>query len=227
SALITDGAMNGTRRNSLTNPEPMKPGEVYELKIPMAPTGWVIPAGHRLRLAISSADFPNLWPTPYRATNRVYRGAAAHLSRVVLPVVAKSTVAPPEFLPPPELRRLVTSSGGLPPIQQVLYDQITNVATVLNRSGGGTTVLDEQLGSVTGQSEFRCSASADNPAQASIVGKHKIAFRREDGDIEVTAESTIRSTETHFHVTINIHVTRNGLTFFQKQWLLTEPRRLL
>ena len=68
---------------------------------------------------------------------------------------------------------------------------------------------------------------ADNPAQASIVGKHKIAFRREDGDIEVTAESTIRSTETHFHVTINIHVTRNGLTFFQKQWLHTEPRQLL
>ena len=90
SALITDGALNGTRRSSLTNPEPMQPGEIYELKIPMAPTGWVIPAGHRLRLAISSADFPNLWPTPYRATNRVYRGGA-HLSRVVLPVVPKST----------------------------------------------------------------------------------------------------------------------------------------
>ena len=121
----------------------------------------------------------------------------------------------------------MTASGGLPPIQQVLYDQITNAVTVLNRTGGGTTVLDEQLGSVTGQSNFRCSASADNPAQASIVGQHKIAFRREDGDIEVTADSTIRSTETHFHVTININVTRNGLTFFQKQWLLTEPRRLL
>ncbi len=210
----------------MTNPEPMQPGEIYELKIPMAPTGWVIPAGHRLRLAISSADFPNLWPTPYRARNRVYRGGA-HLSRVVLPVVAKSTVAPPEFLPPPNLHRLVTSSGGLPPLQQVLYDQITNAATVLNRTGGGTTVLDEQLGSVTGQSEFRCSASADNPAQASIVGTHKIGFRREDGIIEVTAESTIRSTETEFHIAINLHVTRNGLPFFQKQWLRTEPRRLL
>jgi hypothetical protein len=49
----------------------------------------------------------------------------------------------------------------------------------------------------------------------------------EDGIIEVTAESTIRSTETDFHVTVNLHVTRNGLPFFQKQWLLTEPRRLL
>ena len=98
---------------------------------------------------------------------------------------------------------------------------------MLNRTGGGTTVLDEQFGSVTGQSEFRCSASADNPAQASIVGTHKIGFRREDGVIEVTAESTIRSTETDFHISVNIHVTRNGLPFFQKQWLLTEPRRLL
>ena len=44
SALITDGALNGTRRKSLTNPEPMQPGEIYELKIPMAPTGLGYPS---------------------------------------------------------------------------------------------------------------------------------------------------------------------------------------
>jgi uncharacterized protein len=224
STLITDGALNGTRRRSLTNPEPMQPGEIYELKVPMAPTGWIIRPGHRLRLAISSADFPNLWPTPYRAMNRVHRGGA-YPSRIVLPVVPKSSLAPPEFLPPPSLRSVVTSSGA-PPTQQVVYDQITGAATVVFRSGG-TTVLDGRLGTVLSEGEFRCSASSDDPAQASIVGTHKLGFRREDGLIEVTAESAIRSTETDFHVSINLHVTRNGLTFFQKQWLFTEPRRLL
>jgi hypothetical protein len=67
----------------------------------------------------------------------------------------------------------------------------------------------------------------DDPAHASIVGSHKIAFKREDETIEVTAESSIRSTQTDFHITINLHVTRNGLPFFQKRWLVTEPRRLL
>src|SRR5262245_46833563 len=74
SALIVDGSLNGTRRESLMDPKPMKPGEVYELSIPMNPTGWVIEPGHRLRLAISGSDFPNLWPTPEKARNRVYRG---------------------------------------------------------------------------------------------------------------------------------------------------------
>src|SRR5262249_3842908 len=60
-ALIVDGSLNGTRRESLTDPKPMTPGEVYELNIPMNPTGWVIRPGHRLRLAVSSSDFPNLW----------------------------------------------------------------------------------------------------------------------------------------------------------------------
>ncbi len=88
-------------------------------------------------------------------------------------------------------------------------------------------MLDEQLGSVISESEFRCSASADNPAHASIVGIHKIAFRREDGIIEVTAESAIRATGNEFHISINLHVTRNGVLFFQKHWLRTEPRLLL
>ncbi len=33
----------------------------------MLPTGWVIKPGHRLRLAISGSDFPNLWPAPEKA----------------------------------------------------------------------------------------------------------------------------------------------------------------
>jgi putative CocE/NonD family hydrolase len=225
SARITDGALNGTRRSSLTNPEPMAPGEVYELKIPMAPSGWTIPKGHRLRLSISGADFPNLWPTPYKATNRIYRGGS-HRSRVVLPVMAAPTLAPPEFLQPPNNMRHLVTSSGYPTSQEVTHDQLKNTDTVFFRSGG-ETVLDENLGTVISDHSFHCSASVDDPAHASIVGFHKFAFKREDETIEVIAESSIRSTETDFHITINLHVTRNGLQFFQKRWLVTEPRRLL
>jgi hypothetical protein len=59
------------------------------------------------------------------------------------------------------------------------------------------------------------------------VGTHKLGFRREDGTIEVVGESSIRSTETDFHVIVNLSVTRNGRPFFQRQWMITEPRRLL
>ena len=45
SVLIVDGSLNATRRDSLTDPEPLEPGEVYELEIPMEPTGWVSSSG--------------------------------------------------------------------------------------------------------------------------------------------------------------------------------------
>jgi hypothetical protein len=76
-------------------------------------------------------------------------------------------------------------------------------------------------------SNFRCTASAKDPAQASIVGTHSYTVEREDGTFEVTAESTIRATATHFHITIDLNVLRNGKPFFSKKWLVTEPRRLL
>jgi hypothetical protein len=224
SALIVDGSLNGTRRQSLTDPSPMKPGEVYELNVPLWPTGWLIKPGHRLRVAISGADFPNLWPTPLAARNRVYRGKN-HPSRVVLPVAPESKLAPPEFLPPPRLFQLVTSYSS-EPTQQVTYDQI---AGTVNMSGhlGSRTVLDGNLGAIVSERDFHASVSVRDPSHSSIVGMHKIAMHREDGIIEVAAESSIRATKTHFHVIVNLNVTRNGVGFFQKQWTATEPRRLL
>jgi len=224
SALITEGALNGTRRTSLTDPSPMAPGEVYELSIPMAPTGWVIPKGHRLRLAVPGADFPNLWPTPERAVNRIYRNGA-RLSRVVLPVVGESSLPPPEFLPPPPMFSVVRGSGP-PSTQQVIHDQISGTVTVTMRSSGETQ-LDEGLGAIASESEFRCTASSKDPAKASIVGLHKFGVKREDGIIEVAGESSIRATATDFHIVVNLRVMKNGLLFFQKQWTATEPRRLL
>ena len=86
SALVTTGVLNGTRRASLTQPEPMDPEQIYELDIELDCTAWRFAPGHRIRLAVSSADFPNLWPTPFPGTNRVYRGAGTP-SRLLLPVV--------------------------------------------------------------------------------------------------------------------------------------------
>ncbi len=224
SALIVDGSLNGTRRKSYTDPSPLTPGEIYELNIPMWPTGWVIKPGHRLRLAISSSDFPNLWPTPESARNRIYRGGS-YPSRVILPVVPESKLPPPQFLPPPQIPPFL-KSGGPPPTQQVFYDQISGTVTVVGHSSG-TTVLDENLGSILSEDDFRCSASSRNPGQASITGRHILAVRREDGVIEVSAESAIRATATAFHILINLNITRNGRPFFHKEWTATEPRRLL
>jgi hypothetical protein len=224
SALIVDGSLNGTRRESLTDPRAMKPDEVYELKVPMNPTGWVLKKGHRLRLAVSGADFPNLWPTPQKAKNRVYRDGTRQ-SLVALPVVPASDQKPPKFLPPPSLKRIVQSSSEAPQ-QQVLTDQVTGTVTVINRTAGTMTLPDDR-GLLTQEHRFRCTASSRDPARASIVGTHTYVLKREDGTFEVIAESTTRATATAFHLTVNLTVKRNGKLFFHKNWMASEPRKLL
>ena len=228
SALIVDGSLNGTRRGvlaeALKKPKPMVPGEVYELDIPMFPTGWVVKKGHRLRLAVSGADFPNLWPTPYEATNRVYHGGQ-YASRIVLPVVPESKLSPPQFLPAPHLETVVKSYGEAPS-QQTIVDQIKGTVTVTNKTAG-TVVLEDNLGSLYRNRQFRCTADRNRPDRASIVGTHRYVLTRDGDKIEVVAESSIRATRDAFHLLIDLNVTKNGRPFFQKQWTVSEPRQLM
>jgi uncharacterized protein len=224
SALITDGSLNGTRRDSLEEPKDMTRGEVYELKVPMQPTGWVLKPGHRLRVSISGSDFPNLWPTPEPAQNKIHYGGK-HVSRVTLPVADPSKWPIPKFNPPPQLKKFGTSFGE-PPTQKIEIDQITGDVSVLNRRAG-KTALDDGHGTLSSESSFRCTASKVDPARASIVGTHRFTVERPDGKYDVVGVSSIRATKDAFHIVIDLTVHRDGRVFFQKQWIESEPRNKL
>jgi putative CocE/NonD family hydrolase len=55
---LTDGIMRGRYRNSQERPELMNPGGIYKLTIDLGATSNVFLAGHRLRLEVSSSNFP-------------------------------------------------------------------------------------------------------------------------------------------------------------------------
>ena len=58
---IVDGVVRASlRKGHQSKPSPINPGRTYEYKIPLGPTAYVFPAGHRIRLQISSSNFPKL-----------------------------------------------------------------------------------------------------------------------------------------------------------------------
>jgi uncharacterized protein len=57
-ANIVDGIVRARFRDSLTDPVPIVPGQVYRLEIDLWSTSQVFLAGHRMRLDISSSNFP-------------------------------------------------------------------------------------------------------------------------------------------------------------------------
>jgi uncharacterized protein len=85
-------------RDSRVAPSFLEPGKVYPVTIDLAGTSDALLVGHRLRVEISSSNFPrfdrnfNVEESPERATkgrkatNRVYHDAA-HPSAVVVSVV--------------------------------------------------------------------------------------------------------------------------------------------
>jgi putative CocE/NonD family hydrolase len=104
--LVCEGVQRARYRRSLTEPEPLEPGTVYELTIDLCVTSNVFLPGHRIRLEVSSSNFPrydrnaNTGGTIATdgeddlvvAVNRVHHGPA-HPSRLVLPLIERPTGA--------------------------------------------------------------------------------------------------------------------------------------
>jgi uncharacterized protein len=224
SHLVAKGMLNATRRLSLTDPTPLESGEVAILEIPIDATAWRFDAGHRIRVAVASADFPNVWPTPEPARNKIHRGPA-YPSHVALPVApASGSADPPEFAP--ASRRVAAfSSSPRPPTWEIVEDAFTGSTTV--RAEFSTERrIDQQTVLVE---EFLMIDRVDprNPAAASAHGKHRTRLVRPNNVTEARSVVTIQGSRTHFHVTISLEVTVNEAPYFTRQWTESVRRQLL
>ena len=70
SLRVSYGVLNLTHRESHEQPALLAPGERYRVRIQLNDAGAVFPAGHKVRLAISTAYWPMIWPSPETATCR-------------------------------------------------------------------------------------------------------------------------------------------------------------
>jgi predicted acyl esterase len=64
SELISYGVLNLTHRNSHEFPQAMVPGETVTARVVLDQCAYRVPAGHRLRIAVSNAYWPIIWPSP-------------------------------------------------------------------------------------------------------------------------------------------------------------------
>jgi hypothetical protein len=95
---LEDGILRARFRNSLEHAELMQPGRVYALTVHLYPTSNRFAKGHRIRLDISSSNFPrfDVNPNTGEALNSSRRLAIAtntihhdhdHPSQVILPII--------------------------------------------------------------------------------------------------------------------------------------------
>ena len=58
STRIAHGMLNLAHRDSFSDPAPLVPDKPYDITVTLDQTSYVLPAGHRLRLALSTSYFP-------------------------------------------------------------------------------------------------------------------------------------------------------------------------
>lgn len=61
---LTDGILRARYRKSLSKPELLNPGTIYQFRIDAGVTGTVFLKGHRIRLEVSSSNFPRFDRNP-------------------------------------------------------------------------------------------------------------------------------------------------------------------
>ena len=100
--ILTDGILRARYRQSLSSPVLMEPSQVYELRIDLEATSNVFLTGHRIRLEVSSSNFPRFDRNSntggtiaseqekdfVQAINRVYH-SQVNPSHLVLPVIER------------------------------------------------------------------------------------------------------------------------------------------
>ena len=96
---LNDGILRTAFRDSLSAPTPIEPGRPYPLRIQIWPTSYEFRAGERIRVEISSSDYPQFAPNPNTGApfgqgtatavaSQTILHDAQHPSSVVLPVIA-------------------------------------------------------------------------------------------------------------------------------------------
>ena len=86
--LITDGIIRAALRNGFTRAEEVEPGRIYRYEIDLWATSNVFKKGHRIRLYVSSSNFPRFARAPETATQTIYHDAE-HPSALLLPVIPR------------------------------------------------------------------------------------------------------------------------------------------
>ena len=224
---VTGAGFNGTHRNSARQPEDLVPGEYIDLDIEMQFTSWVFPAGHRIRIAVSNAMWPMLWPTPFPMTTQLNLGGSQG-ARLILPMVPKADRPVPAFKKPQPSSDLdgfevldagnVSGYGEISAVQQ--DPQTGDVFGEARNSGGmrypwGVERFEERI-------EHRTSNT--DPARTSVKGTYTLVQELEGRTLSFEQEVEFSSDATQFRLIFKRRARVDGEVLHEKEWDEVIPR---
>jgi len=243
-ALVSAGVLNLTHRHSHEHPEPLVPGRIEPIRVPLRTTGYRWAPGHRLRVAVASSLWPVLWPSPLPATFELHHGGATP-SRLELPVVPPAggpgdTPVPAFRSDPPDLSWPVPAPAADgqgparadPPVWRIDEDVLAGSTTVHIHDGGEDLLPDGRR--LYAAETLRLTAWDDDPARGELEAE--VVYRWQDREvdrdgeltrIEIRADASQTSDATAFDLSVRLEVDVDGERFFERTTTDRIPRELV
>ncbi len=191
-------------------------------------TSWMFPRGHRIRLAVSNAMWPMIWPAPAPATATLRLGPAA--TRLIMPVVpggdasAPGAVVPgPRFAEPapPQQAPGVRSWGEIVPVRWTLQRDDAGTASLSWRGSSGS---EFGWGRVTDEEYLRYEVHDDRPALASARGEARTEIHLPGRLLVLASVLELAGDETSLRYRFRRELRRDGELIRERSWDRRFPR---
>jgi uncharacterized protein len=195
-----------------TDPAPDGPAG---LPLQLHVTSWVFPRGHRIRLALSNAMWPMIWPTPHPAVGTVRLGL--HGTRLVLPVVPYQPRPEPVF-PKPDLAEhadTVRHVGDIVPDRWTLQRDENGRVAIWWRASSGN---DFPWGRMFDEEYLRYEVHDDRPAGASARGEARTEIHLDGRFLVTTSVLELDGDEDSLHYRYRRELRCNGVLVREHSW---------
>ncbi|MFF7340477.1 CocE/NonD family hydrolase [Streptomyces sp. NPDC008163] len=221
---VTYGVLNLAHRSGADRPEPLEPGEAYQVRVPLNGVAQVFPAGHRIRLSLSTSYWPLVWPAAAPSCLSVYESG----SRLTLPVrpagvadgMPEVPFGEPEGCAPPEVSRLTEPEQAWN-VSRNLVDYRSVLDIVKDR---GIQRFEENGIEVGLRACEKYTSVADDFGSVSGESAWTMRFRRTDWDVRVETRTLLTSDDTAFHVDATLDGYEDGRRVFSRTWNESVPR---
>ncbi len=224
STRISYGILNLTHRDGHESPRPLEPDSRISVRVQLDDVGYALPAGHRLRLAVSTCYWPQIWPSPEPATLTVYPGA----SDLTLPLrLPREETAPsfaePESAPPLELEVLRPTSHS-----RVVERDLASGAVVMRIEDDLGETRNPAHGLATGAKVSELYSIDDrDPLSARAVCDWTETLTRDDWSIRIEARQEQWADRESFHLRSSLTTYEGDAQVFQRTWERSIPRDFL
>jgi putative CocE/NonD family hydrolase len=228
-ALVSRGFLNLTQRDSRETPAPMIPGARYQVAVSLHGTGYVFQAGHRLRVAISTAYWPIIWPAPEPVTLTLFMSASqlrlpvrtpqpGDVETAALPPPVAATPSPVTVLREGRVERSIVTDPATGQVNHRLY-------TDGGVFGAWGKFRLEDIGlemSHAYERNYRIHPADPNSATATMTQTYEMG--RGDWQVRIDASAEMRSTLTTFELTAWIQAFEGDAPVCRREWSASIPR---